>query len=102
MFHGSCIKCGKDQAFDLTWGCHPACGTNGLFNGRECTCQFGYFMINGKCQQCKGGEIYNPTEKKCKSVCKANELWEVNRCICAEGYYRISDSCKKCGSNQVY
>jgi hypothetical protein len=80
-----CVKCAANQV---------------IVNG-ACACSLGLNLINGVCQACPQGTIYNTVLGTCSNLCTGNQVWVNGACQCSQGFSLINGQCQqvKCASN---
>jgi len=93
----SCLSQGGQVAGSQ---CVKCVGNQVLLNG-GCACSSGLYLINGACQTCPQGTIYNSVLGTCSNMCSSNQVWLNGACQCAQGFSFVNGQCQqiKCASN---
>lgn len=79
------------------------CMNNSTFNGTDCICNQGFYLVNGTCSQCYStcGTCFGQSSNNCLSCADVTYTLKNNVCIrlnqCPQGLYLNSNSsCTPC------
>ena len=75
------------------------CNANEYWDGVNCVCNQGYFWIDGSCQECPPGTVFDG--KKCNrgqdQRCRGPySYFNGYSCVCIPGYWALTDGCVTC------
>ena len=82
----------------------PSCGDNARWNGAMCVCSQNAHLINGRCQVCPAGKVFDGSQCADEVVvntpsCGSNQVFVNDKCVCSDGYHMIGDQCLSCPTN---
>lgn len=79
------------------------CGNNEILNiqSLNCDCIDGYYRVNGQCERCPEGYVYDEITQWClgSNPCAANQILVDGVCICQPGLIVIQNICQRCPIN---
>jgi hypothetical protein len=81
------------------------CGVNSVFKENKCFCIKGFYLINGKCDQCKDTEKFDNEARKCVPLCDSTEILVDGECECPKGKVwrnSVVGCVLNCGPNEIW
>lgn len=68
-----------------------------------CICKEGYDRIDGRCDICDKGYVYDPAISSCRKECGQYQVYDGVSCVCIRGFVMNNGVCRpECAQYEKY